>query len=213
MMDTTSNKINFSYRAAQYLIVSCLLLLSGCMGQTTVPEDHYYRLPDIFPDERMTKPVIEGTLGVELFQLNGIPNTRSMLYVESSHPNELKQYHYRHWVDSPEKLINTSIVTFLKESGVADDVKHANDKTPLDNIIRGRIIRFERIMENSSPKIIVKLAMSVDSSQGEQPVKSKIYEAVITADNKSMDVTVTTFSDALKIIYQALLLDILAAKK
>ena len=112
-MNTLTNKSTFSkFLSKFYSILICVFLLSGCMGQTTVPEDHYYRLPEIAPDNRINKPVIEGTLGVELFQLIGIPNTRSMLYVDPIHPNELKQYHYRHWVDSPQKLINTVSLLF-----------------------------------------------------------------------------------------------------
>lgn len=195
------------------LLTLLTTLLSGCMGQTTIPEDHYYRLPEISPDKKLSEPAIKGTLGVELFQLNGIPNTRAMLYVDTSHPNEIKKYYYRHWVEGPENLINAHLITFLKKSGIAADVIQKNDTTTQEITIRGRILRFERVMGKNGPKIIVKLSMNIDTNQPKNLGKTKNYQASIPTKNTSMDETVAAFNDALKIIYQDLISDILTDSK
>ena len=203
-MKVESTELYFIKCTIKYCMVFCLLLLSGCMGQITIPEDHYYRLPDISPHENLAEPVLEGAIGVEMFRLNGIPNSRSVLYVDPSHPNELMHYHYRHWVDSPEKLINSSIISFLRASGFARNVGRTDEKILQEIIIRGKIINFERVMESSGPKVDVKLEMSIDSKQDKQPGKMKIYQSIIAADNSSMDATIVAFGKALKSIYQVL---------
>jgi len=198
------------YHWRKYLIVFFTLWLSGCMGQVNIPEDRYYRLPDVSPDQRVGKPRIAGTLQVEKFQMSGIPNTRAILYVDPSHPNELKQYHYRHWVDSPPKLINTSLVSYLRETDVASRVETADDKPSAESHLKGKIIRFERVIESDGPKIVVKMEISFESTLISGTTKT--YQAIIPTSSKSMDETVLAFGEALKSIYQSLVEDIAVAK-
>jgi ABC-type uncharacterized transport system auxiliary subunit len=219
MMRMMTSELKPTLHVKKYLLVFLILWLSGCMGQVNIPEDRYYRLPEVSPDfssdilldKRQRKPGIS-TLVVERFRMNGIPNTRSILYVDPAHPNELKQYHYRHWVGSPEKLIQASLVSYLGKIGITAYVESANGESSAEYRIKGEIVRFERVMESGGPKVVVKMEVGIESTSINKPGRAKMYQAVIPTSSKSMDETVAAFGEALKLIYQSLVEDIRTGK-
>jgi ABC-type uncharacterized transport system auxiliary subunit len=197
-----------------YLWMLSALWLSGCMSQVNIPEDHYYRLPDISSQKIMPQNRNEATpsvsiinsLSVARFQMSGLPNTRAILYIDPVHPSEVKQYYYRHWVESPEKLIQESLLSYLAATGIAVQVTPANENPNAQYRVQGKIMRFERVMEGNEPKIVVKITIALNSTMG--TYSTKTYQTEIISKNTTMDASISAFGTALSRIFQSIAEDL-----
>ena len=85
----------------RYILIPFLFILTSCVKQPPLPTDHYYRLPalqGINADEE-----IINSISVITFQADGLYRERAILYSENE--IEIKQYHYHHWADSLNRLL------------------------------------------------------------------------------------------------------------
>ncbi len=84
-----------------YLAILFVLILTSCVNQPPLPTDHYYRLR-VAQDINSDKEIVN-SISVIVFQADGLYRERAILYSENE--IEVKQYHYHHWIDSPNRLL------------------------------------------------------------------------------------------------------------
>ena len=179
------------------------MILTGCMGATAVPEDHYYRLPPITATESFKQPIFENGISVAEFALQGLPDSRSILYIKPEHPHEINTYYYRHWVDTPTELVQSGFVEYLRSTGVTPRVEAMSGHDPaFAYMISGNLQRFERELTKKHPVIIVAMEIIFTDKKSTQKSFQKIYQAEIPADDFTMDATVASFAKALGKIYR-----------
>lgn len=189
--------------------VSALLLLSACLGggSTSIPQDHYYRLPRNKPVEVLAKPVLQGSVAVMQLQSHGLYRDRSMLFIETATPLEVQRYHYHHWTESPPLLIQENLVHYLRHKQAARRVMRYRPGTPADFYISGRINQYERVIDDGNPGVTVTLELELQSSQ-QKPLWRREYTHSLAVANMDMHATVQAFGEVLTQIYEQFLADI-----
>ena len=97
------------------LLTLVLLGLVGCVSQTSVPEDHYYRLPEIKPEKTLSQPILNGAIGIAQLRAEGLYLERTLLYIDPTQPLEVRRYHYRHWIKVPTQLLHDSMLAYMRD--------------------------------------------------------------------------------------------------
>jgi ABC-type uncharacterized transport system auxiliary subunit len=186
------------------------LLLTACAGSPPVPDDHYYRLATLQPEQTEGAPKLKGILKVDPVKAYGIYRERALLYSRSEHPEELQQHRYHYWIDTPSRLIRDQLVDFLRASQIAESV--AGSQLPLqgDMKLKFSLKQFERVIDKSAAhRIRVTLdALLVDANGN--PLLTRRYERLLTVSGSSIAASVRSFDQALSEIYEELLKDIRA---
>ncbi|MGA1867929.1 MAG: ABC-type transport auxiliary lipoprotein family protein [bacterium] len=190
------------------LLMSLCFSGAGCIGQMTVPEDHFYTLPEV-PPEGGALPITEGTLAVDKLQAHGLYKERSLLYVLSDKPLELQRYYYRHWANSPSYLIQENLLAYLRTGNWAQKVIRYKSGMKADKIIRGQLLRFERIVDKENVSIMASLELQLlNGDSPALPLINNTYSARINAADSSIYATVEAYAKALKQIYDGFINDI-----
>ena len=194
------------------LCLACVIALGGCFGGSpaSVPSDHYYRLPQNKPVSVLPAPIIKGTLAIRKFQAHGLYHGRPLLYINSETPLEVHRYHYHHWTESPPQLIQENLLHYFRNKQLADEVTRFQPGRSTDYSVAGRIVQFERVVQNQRISVHVRLELELQSTQ-QQPVFHREYSAIIDVPDKQLHTTVSRYGTALQQIYEAFTQDIQAA--
>lgn len=200
------SKMSMLHAAA---LLSAVLLLNGCVTQPAVPQDYFYRLPDLQPPESGVKKSFSGLLLVEELQAEGVYRERPLLYVNSQRPLEVLQYHYRHWAQTPTQLIQDSLVEYLRRAHIATRVERNSIGNNPEIVISGRLEKFEQFVQPTGAIAVV--AMEVEyrtkTPQGLR-TQIKVYENKVKADGPAIHDSVIAFGNALQHIYDNILADL-----
>ncbi|MBI2993322.1 MAG: membrane integrity-associated transporter subunit PqiC [Gammaproteobacteria bacterium] len=191
------------------IITLILAVLAACGGQSTVEEDHYYRLtgPQVAPPSR---PLTDGTIFVEQFLADGIQRERALVYADSPATTELRQRHYHFWADSPSRLLRDQLVDYLRAASAGSRITDAPE-VPADLSIYGKIRRLEQVLKSGSADVVVVLEFRVQKAGADAPVLLRQYERTQPAGNASVEAAVHAFAAALSEIYGQLVEDIAGA--
>jgi ABC-type uncharacterized transport system auxiliary subunit len=187
-----------------------LLLLGACAGSPPVPDDHYYRLTAVVPEQVDSNPRIEGVLKIDPVQAYGIYRERALLYSQSEHPEELRQHRYHFWIDTPSRLIRDQLVDFLRASQIAEHI--AGSQLPIQSDLRLKLslTQFERVIDKSAPQRVRVAVEALLLSADGKPLMTRRYERLLTTSGPSIAASVRAFNQALSEIYKALLKDMRA---
>lgn len=194
------------------------LVLSACAGSSMVPEDHFYRLPAIKQTDSLKLPPLFNRLGVAEPEADGLYRERAAMYVESDRPLELKRYHYRHWVYSPPVLIQQYLHDYLQASKVAGVVVKYSGDQDVDEIIGGRILRFERLVGNTQAEVLVTLELYLQQSSddngadGPALIFNKQYSRQLAVKDNAFYSSAELFGEALQQIFQQFVEDAVALR-
>jgi len=184
------------------------LIVMGCAGRTTVPDDHFYQLPEILPAIKQEAHLINGTLGIAPLRSDGLHRERAILYVNSDHPLELHRYRYHHWTDSPPRLVQESLLKYLRETRIAANVSRHTPGMQADGLIRGRLAQFKRIIDNNDIKVSVTLELEYGDQHNPGANRlNREYSALIPLKDSSLHSSIEGFGKALQQIYDAFLED------
>ena len=190
------------------LLASLCFLVGGCIGQIKVPDDHFYTLPEVRADMGNVT-ITEGTLAVDKVLAYGLYKERSLLYVLSNKPLELQRYHYRHWAHSPGYLIRENLLAYLRTGNWAQKVIRYKSGAKVDKIINGRLLRFERIVDQEKVSIMASLELQLcDGNSHMPPLINNTYSARVNAADSSIYATVEAYGKALQQIYDGFINDI-----
>ena len=77
-------------------MIFAMVLITGCAGRSTVPDDHFYQLPEILPLKTSTSRQTEVIIGIDSLRSDGLHGERAVLYVDADNPLELRRYHYHY---------------------------------------------------------------------------------------------------------------------
>jgi ABC-type uncharacterized transport system auxiliary subunit len=190
-----------------WILLLVVIGLTACSSQPPVPEDRFYHLPAVLPDETNAPPFIKGVLGVERLRSDGVHGERAILYIEKHTPLELKRYHYHFWTNSPTALVQEGLRYYLRAAGVADKTVLYGPGNQADVVVRGRLLHFERLLNKDGPMVFVHLELETSGVNG-KPSWNREYSVQVKATGGSMHDTVATFGKALKQIFDVYLEDL-----
>lgn len=192
---------------AALLIIT--LLISGCAGRGSVPEDHFYRLPDIRPTKTYDEHVFNASFGIAPLRAQGLTGDRAILYVDASRPFEIQRYYYHHWTDSPPALIQEHLLGYLRTSGIAAEVSRYEPGMQAGAIIDGTLLHFERVI--GSDGISVEVALELDFRNRDNVTSwHKEYHVTVPVKNASLHATIEGFGAALQRIFDAFTTDLVS---
>jgi ABC-type uncharacterized transport system auxiliary subunit len=190
-------------------VVVVAMTLGGCVSQETVPQDYFYRLPDLHPSAPRQAKLFNGVLQVDELHAEGVYRERPLLYVDAKRPLEVLQYHYRHWIQVPSQLIQENLIEYLRQANVAARVERYSSDSQRDMLIGGRLQKFEQLVKPAGATAVV--AMEIDfrrnTSQGTLK-QTKIYEHKVMAQGPTIHDSVIAFGKALQLIYDDILADL-----
>jgi ABC-type uncharacterized transport system auxiliary subunit len=184
------------------------LLITACASTPPVPNDHYYRLSAIAPPQTIATPAISGVLKIEPIKSYGIYRERALLYTQTDHPEQLQQYRYHYWIDTPSRLIRDQLVEFLRASGIAEGV--AGSQLPVSGDLRLKLAlkAFERVINPTGPdRVRVALDALLTNTEG-QPLRIVSYQREAELDHASIAASVIAINHVLNQIYLELLNDL-----
>jgi len=176
------------------------LLLCGCGSMKPLPSDTFYRLNvhPVSPDT--AAPWSAETVRVAKFAASGVHRERAIAY---SHTDEVvvKQHRYHLWIDSPERMLQNELVSYLRSASVAPLVTGSKiDGNRLE--VRGRIDRMDMVVEPDTPGITVELHIEVvERGGGERLVLGREYRESRALDNDDMGAIASAMSDAVAAIF------------
>jgi len=182
----------------RYILIPFLFILTSCVKQPPLPTDHYYRLPTlqgINADEE-----IINSISVITFQADGLYRERAILYSENE--IEIKQYHYHHWVDSLNRLLQEHLVERLRLSGMSKVVLTEFEGNS-NLIIKGKIKAFEQRKSGNKNSAFISIEFRADKNNEGQPILFKQYTQVVDSEESSMTSVVNAFGVAVNNIYES----------
>ena len=105
------------------LAIAAVFGLSGCMGSSKgVPPNNYYRLSVDAPANQTEQPSLPGVLSISALEGDGLVSARALLFTDQDKSHAVRQHNYHFWADSPTRLLQTELVTYMRQRGVAISV-------------------------------------------------------------------------------------------
>ena len=189
------------------IIVASLfvVMLYACSSQPQVPEDRFYRLPAADSNKQFPSPEVKLFM-VGPILARGIYNERAILYINSEQPLEVMRYHYHYWLQSPAQLIQENLVYYLRGTGIAREVVSFGTGFRSDYTVRGRLLRFERLINKDGVSVVAGIEFTLEKSG--KPLFTHAYEATRKVPGDSIHATAQYMGQVLVDIYQRLLVDI-----
>lgn len=159
-----------------FLLILSVNALTACgLGGVSVPQDHYYKLPELAispqPEPHFKQLVIKPVTA------SGLYHDRAILYIEQARPLELKRYHYNFWSETPANLLHNALYQGLKSSAISQEISRDIKASQADYIIDSRIVNFERVLNSGSVTVRVVLDISVRSGGDEDEQWTKRYSS------------------------------------
>ena len=99
-------------------LLTFVLVLSGCFGGgSEVPQDNFYRLTDITSAKQLTSPF--EVVAVATLKSDALHRERAILYSDVKQPLNIKRYHYHHWTQVPNELVQDHLIEYLRKAEFA----------------------------------------------------------------------------------------------
>lgn len=195
------------------LFLVLILSLGGCMGGTSsIPRDHYYRLPAVNAISRLRTPLLPGTLEVSEVQTSGMLHERAILFVREQQPLEVSPYYYYYWVNAPASLLQQHLLDYLRQKNLARDPHRYRSDTPADFRLETELLQFERYIRKDSAEARVTLELVLRDNRSKRILLRKRYQQNIKAESLDMADTARAFGKALSIIDKQFAQDVAALK-
>ncbi len=178
------------------------MLLGGCMGgSSTIPRDHYYRLPPGGTSAPHPRARLNGSLEIGSLQASGMLNERAILFVREQQPLEINPYHYYYWVNAPASLVQRHLLEYLRHSGLAEEVYRYRADSPADFRLDGSLLHFERHLGKNGVTAEVELELLLRDNRRDRLLLRRHYRQRQAAGGGDMADTARAFGEALEAIY------------
>jgi ABC-type uncharacterized transport system auxiliary subunit len=151
------------------LIATLCTLLSGCATGRPVK---YYRIEVPVPAAAAAGTIFDVTLHVGSIDSPPLMRDGRILYRVGAH--EMGAYEYHRWVETPDRLVQSSLVRLLRSSGKYRSVDTPRNTARPDFIVQGKIYEFAEI---DKPEIYTRVSMEIelhDAKTG-RTVWSRLY--------------------------------------
>ena len=104
-----------------FLLILSVNSLTACsLGGAPVPQDHYYKLPQLVISP-LEEPRFKQLL-IKPVKATGLYHDRAILYIEQEKPLELQRYHYNFWSETPANLLHNALYQGLSSSGLSQKI-------------------------------------------------------------------------------------------
>ncbi|MCW9032573.1 MAG: PqiC family protein [Alphaproteobacteria bacterium] len=190
-----------------FILITALFVLSACT-QPPLPKDHYYRLGGIVSEGGPITSPLKGIVEVDRFLADGLVGGRSLLFTEAGQEQEVQEYHYHLWTEGPTSLIQDSLIAYLRDAKVADNIITPEMRLNPDFAINGRIRHLERIIGGKQPKVLVELEIGLKSMADDKLVFIKSYSQEVTHKNENVSTAVAAMNQAVASIFKRFIADI-----
>lgn len=187
-------------RFCQSLVfLGSLLLVVSC--SRVLPKDYFYRVQlnnvDVVKE---ASPLIKSVV-VQDFQALGLLRERNIVYVPEGSPNEVRQYNYHSWIESPSILFQQLMVDFLQQSNFSALVVTPRIHVDTEYEIRGRVDRFE-LVQTGSPRVVLKMEIVLRSVKQNRMIYLGRYQQEVPLSRAGVNASVSALSDAINQVYR-----------
>jgi len=187
---------------ASRVLLACLaatFALPGC-GIGPIPATRFYRLvaPPLEPAP-IPEPRLPGVLVVERFSADDLIAERPILYTNGT-GLELHQHRYHHWVEPPTDMLQQQLVSYLQANGAASMVTTPEARVRPDFVLRGRLSRFERIVDDnpgSGVRVCIETHVSLTQAADQRLLWSDTYRLELPASGAAVAASVAAFDRGL----------------
>jgi ABC-type uncharacterized transport system auxiliary subunit len=168
-------------KATRCLIVLALSLAAAACGAARPIK--YYQLEVPAPAPATVASAFSVALQVGSIESPGIMRDGRILYQSGTH--EVGAYEYHRWVETPDRVVQDSLVRLLRASGKFQSVDTPRNITKPDYIIQGKIYEFAEV---DKPQVFARVSLEIelhDAKTG-RTVWSKIYTNEESVEGKEM---------------------------
>ncbi|VAX00798.1 hypothetical protein MNBD_GAMMA22-907 [hydrothermal vent metagenome] len=195
--------------AIKILSTSSLLLLTACFGSSSIPDDHYYRLPEL-STKKLSSPLLSGTLRVKKVITHGIYGERTLIYTDKNSNIKLNRYHYHHWEKSPATLIQDNLFQYLKKIGIANKVISNKQNTKEKYILETELLSMHRDMTSNNYIATIVIDIRLYNKTNDAIYINKRYYSNLKSNSDALVDTIKAYSDGLRNIYNEFIADLQA---
>jgi ABC-type uncharacterized transport system auxiliary subunit len=189
------------------LAAASLVALVAACAQPPLPEDHFYRLAVAAPTAGATTPKLRGTLEVERFFADGLTAGRPVVYSDSARPEELREYHYHFWVESPPVMLRDQFVAYLRGAGIASAVVTPEVRVEPDFVLTAKLKRLEQIV-GTPARGAIEVDIAVRRTQDDRLLFQGSYGVEVEARTNAVGDAVAALTAALSRIYAKIVADL-----
>jgi cholesterol transport system auxiliary component len=174
------------------------LALCACASGPAPPADRFWRLAPSSPEApARPAPLLDGALGVERLRTEGLDGQRALVWSEAGDPHEVRASAYQFWVEPPADQIQELLTAYLAARGVAREVLTPEMRLRPDWSVAGKLSRFERVVGDGPPRVVLELRLTLLHRTGAQPAWSEIYREEVAAAGPDVADAVAAFDSAL----------------
>ena len=187
-----------------------LIGLVGCGSMKPLPSDTYYRFA--IDPERVANSDGAGwaakSVRVAKFQARGLHRERAITY-SGQDQVVVRQHRHHLWVDSPERMLQNELVSYLRRARVAPVIS-VSDPAGDGVEIRGRILQMDQVIEgNGVVRVVVVLAFElVARGSGKSLILGREYRESRSVSNSDMKASAAAISDAVGAIFARFVADV-----
>ena len=179
-------------KVSRGLIVLVLSLAAAACGATRPVK--YYQLEIPPPVTSATGTGFSVALQVGNIESPPMMRDGRILYQTGTH--ELGAYEYHRWVETPDRVVQDSLVRLLRSSGKFQSVDTLRNSLKPDYVIQGKIYEFAEV---DKPQVFARVSLEIelhDAKTG-RTVWSKIYTDEESVDGKEVPDVVHTLDQNL----------------
>jgi len=200
--------LNSARRAGSICGISLVIGLTGCGSMKPLPSDTFYRLKIERGVSEKAKGVMwtEKLLRVTKFHASGLHRERPIVYSDADQV-VVKQHRYHLWIDSPERMLQHDLISYLRAARVAPGISGA-DLSGEGIEIQGRIRQMDQVIAADSTRVVVALAFDL-IERGSDPtlVFGREYRESRMVSGGDMRAVAAAMSDAVGAIFERFAFD------
>lgn len=199
-------------RVRALLLAGTVATITACGSIAPLPSDTYYRLNISASQQNREKSATwtEKLVRVAKFQASGVHRERAIAFTDTDQL-VVKQHDYHMWTDTPERLLQTELVSYLRAAGVAPTIT-TTDIGSNGYLIQGRINRMDHILDGRAESVEVALAFElIESGAQRQVVMGRDYRESRAISAREMGATASAMSGAIVVIFERFVSDAHAA--
>ena len=174
------------------LIATLFGLVSACVSSRPIK---YYRIDVPAATAAVPDNVFGVTLQVDNIDSAPLMRDGRILYQVGAH--EMGAYEYHRWVETPDRIVQDSLVRLLRSSGRYQSVETQRNSAKADYIIQGKIYEFSEV---DKPEIHTRVSMEIELREGksDRTVWSRLYTNEELVDGKEIPDVVESLDQNLR---------------
>lgn len=153
-------------KPASFFLALAIAALALCDCRT-LPQTHYY----VLEPQEVSSAETSGsgvTIGVEPFRVDPIYDQDRIVYRIGEDTTEVGFYAYHRWAAPLSRMLPGVVAAGLTDVGGVERIEPAEEGRVYDIYLRGRVMAFEEIDTPEGERILVRLALTLITGDGEE---------------------------------------------